>query len=336
MKPSRGVFTVSIDFELFWGTRDHRTLDDYGPRILGGRRATLALLELFTEFGVHATWAVVGLTCFGTAEEARRCAPSMLPEYSSRRLSPYPALERIGDGQKSPEYFFARDLVEKIRDTPGQELASHTFSHYYCLEPGQTLDAFTADLAAMRELGERELGVDLQSLVFPRNQFNESYLEACRAAGIRAFRGNPRSWAYARGAGDQPAPLRRAFRLADSYLNLTGHHGHRLESLRRSAPVDVPASRFLRPWSRRLRLLEPMRVRRICGDLTYCAERGLLYHLWWHPENFGADAEENVAFLRKVLTHFATLRSERGMESRSMAEVRTLLEPAVAGTPAPS
>ena len=331
MVATPSILTVSIDFELFWGTRDHRSLSDYGPNVLGGRRAIPHLLELFEEFGVHATWAVVGFVLFRRKTELEMGLPKVLPEYSTDHLSPYEDLPTIGTPSKPEEYFFAPELVELIRRTPGQEIASHTFSHYYCLEDGQTLRAFEEDLAAMNAVAERALRAAVTSLVFPRNQFNEAYLTACRAAGIRAYRGNPRSWVYEAKSEREETLVRRAVRLADSYVNLTGHHAHRLSELPSEGPVDVPASRFLRPWSRRLRALEPMRLRRIQKDLTYSARNGRLYHLWWHPETFGQETSQNLAFLRRVLEHFSQLRAEYGMESLAMAEVAERLRPAQRG-----
>ena len=40
-----------------------------------------------------------------------------------------------------------------------------------------------ADLAAACNAA-KAIGITLESIVFPRNQFNADYLEACRAAGL--------------------------------------------------------------------------------------------------------------------------------------------------------
>jgi peptidoglycan/xylan/chitin deacetylase (PgdA/CDA1 family) len=326
MPSAPAILTLSLDFELYWGTRDHRALSAYGSRIVGGRSAVPRMLELFEEFGVHATWAIVGFTLFENAADLAKEVPSVLPAYADARLSPYPDIPRIGRDERAPEYFFAPELVSRIRATPFQEIGSHTFSHYYCLEEGQTPEAFAADLDAMRAMARTKLERDIVSLVFPRNQSNDDYLALCRRAGIRAFRGNPRSWVYEPKKGADESLVRRGLRLADSYVNLTGHHGHDLAKLRGADIVDIPASRFLRPYSRRLRALEPLRLRRIERDLTHAAKNGLLYHLWWHPENFGGDTEENLRFLRKILEHFRTLQGRYEMRSHSMGEVAELLQ----------
>ncbi|HEX4336084.1 MAG TPA: polysaccharide deacetylase family protein [Polyangiaceae bacterium] len=313
-----GVFTISLDFELYWGTRDHRSLDDYGANILGGREAIPRILALFEEFEVHATWAVVGSLCFQGPSELAENLPPVLPRYTDRRLEPFDALSHLTERERA--YYFAPELVELVHRTPHQEIGSHTFSHYYCLERGQTAEMFRSDLEAMRKTTQQKLRTEPKSLVFPRNQFTSRYLELCASSGIQAYRGNQHSWVYEPRNGDDESLARRAVRLVDSYVNLTGHHGHELPSLAAGSPIDVRASRFLRPYSRRLRFLEPLRLARIRADLRHAARKGLLYHLWWHPDNFGTRTDENLAFLRRVLECYRTLASERGMKSLNMSE----------------
>jgi hypothetical protein len=85
--------------------------------------------------------------------------------------------------------------------------------------------------------------------------------------------------------------------------------------------IDVRSSRFLRPASRRLRPLEPLRLRRITGGLSRAAKSGTIYHLWWHPHNFGADPGYSLKFLERVLQHFHRLSQTCGMRSSTMLEI---------------
>jgi hypothetical protein len=85
--------------------------------------------------------------------------------------------------------------------------------------------------------------------------------------------------------------------------------------------LNVPASRFLRPYAPRLRHLEGLRLRRIVSDLEYAAREGKLFHLWWHPHNFGVNTDQNLAFLERVLGHFQRLRERHGMESLNMGDL---------------
>jgi len=66
--------------------------------------------------------------------------------------------------------------------------------------------------------------------------------------------------------------------------------------------------------------LQVFQERRIKNDLTYAAQHGLAYHLWWHPHNFGANLEKNLDMLRRILDHFLSLRGQHEMQSKNMAE----------------
>jgi peptidoglycan/xylan/chitin deacetylase (PgdA/CDA1 family) len=315
-----GGLVISLDFELFWGVRDKRALSSYRENLFGVRQAIPAMLQLFSDFGIHATWATVGFLFFETRDQLLDALPSKLPRYTNRALDPYPALEQIGRDETEDPFHFAPSLIDQIASTPHQEIGSHTFSHYYCLEPGQDVDSFTADLRAACLIAKKRR-VTLSSLVFPRNQFNADYLQACASLGFRSFRGNVKSRIYEARGNEDETKLRRAVRLLDAYLPVTGSHGFDAPSVDTFGLCDVRASSFLRPYQRIASRLEPLRLERIVSDLRAAAKSAQLYHLWWHPHNFGRDTTENVAALKTVLSAFSGFRKEFGMQSFSMAGV---------------
>jgi len=115
--------------------------------------------------------------------------------------------------------------------------------------------------------------------------------------------------------------LRRIGRLLDAYINLTGFNCSLVSTLAEHKLINVAASRFLRPYSRRLRFLEPLKILRITDELRNAAKRGAVYHLWWHPHNFGTNLQENLSGLRTVLNTFTQMRTQYGMRSLTMAEI---------------
>ena len=320
-----GALVISLDFEINWGVRDQQTIAQYGAHLLGVRQAIPAMLALFAEFGLHATWATVGLLFFESKEEMLKGLPIVRPAYTDPYLSPYQVLDEVGEDEVRDPYHFGRSLLEIIRATAGQEIASHTFCHYYCLERGQTLDQFRHDMRAAAQVAATA-GVTLQSLVFPRNQYNPEYLVVCRELGITSYRGNEQSWIYRERSEEQQALYKRGARLFDAYLNLSGQHTARWSDMVRSFPYNIPASRFLRPWSGRLKSLESLRLRRILKGMEYAARQGEVFHLWWHPHNFGINLAENMAVLRRIAEHFRSVQARYGMQSLSMAEVATRLD----------
>jgi hypothetical protein len=70
-----------------------------------------------------------------------------------------------------------------------------------------------------------------------------------------------------------------------------------------------------------LSLFEPLKVWRMKRSMTRAARRGEMVHLWWHPHNFGAHTEMNLASLETILKHFVKLKNDFKMESLSMSEL---------------
>ena len=116
------------------GARDKRTTADYGANILGARRAIPALLDLFAARQIRCTWATVGFLFCADKDELMASFPPQLPRYRDRRLSPYDDLADLGRDEESDPYRYGLSLLRQIQSRPGQEIATHTFSHYYCLE----------------------------------------------------------------------------------------------------------------------------------------------------------------------------------------------------------
>jgi peptidoglycan/xylan/chitin deacetylase (PgdA/CDA1 family) len=315
--PEYGAFVISLDFELHWGVRDHATVDGpYRANLLGARVAVEEMLRLFADYGVHGTWAVVGFLFARNRDELRASWPAERPTYLDRSLDPY--VEPVGEGESDDPLHYAPSLIQLIQDSDGQELATHTYSHYYCKAPGQLASAFAADLSSARAIAGRS-GVALRSIVFPRNQHNPSYDEVLCRADIRTYRGYAKTWMYRENGSLQG--FARAARLIDAYVPLNDGSVGWDEIVQPNGLNDVAASMFLRPVRKRASLLSRMRLRRIQRLITRAAQRRRIAHLWWHPHNFGVQTEENVAFLREILETYRKCAKLYGMKSLTMSEV---------------
>ncbi len=327
------IFVVSLDVELKWGVHDSMPCGKYDGNIKGERQATEAILDIFDEFGIHATWAIVGFLFFENKAQLIEHLPAIRPQYSNRVFCPYRLMDGVGLREADDPLHLGVSLVEMIEKRAHQEVATHTFSHYYCLEDGQDAAAFDADMAAAVAAARRH-GLAIDSIVFPRHQVNPAYLAICRRHGIRAFRGTERHWLYTPRKVADETLLRRGLRVFDIWLNISGHHTIVPTAAAPGLPVDVAHSRFLRPYNRRMKLLEPLRLRRIIRGLEQAARRGEMFHLWWHPHNFGVDLKENMQMLRQILEHVRVLQQQSGMQSLNMREVAELCEPVTDVVPA--
>lgn len=311
-----GAFVISLDFELLWGVRDRADRSSYGRNILGGRAAIPRMLALFEHYRIRATWATVGFLFAEDRDALHASLPpeELRPRYANPALSPYPCLDSVGRDERDDPYHYGLSLIRQIAETPGQEIGTHTLSHYYCLEPGQSLAAFEADLKGAIGIAARH-GIRPVSIVFPRNQYAADHLEICRRHGITHWRGNPAGWTYRATPGTGQHLLRRGLRLIDGLTGALGAHSY---PVGRQTDGNVPASRFLRPKSGRLARFHPAHVGVIKRGLRQAARTGRGYHLWWHPHNFGADTDDNLAALKEILVTFAASRDSFGMRSEAM------------------
>ncbi len=319
-EPDFGALVISLDFEIHWGVRDHQSPEGgYRQHLLGVRRAVPRMLDVFERYGVAATWATVGFLFATSRRERESFSPVIRPDYADPALFPYH--EPTGDGEGDDPLHYAPSLIADIAKRPGQEIGTHTFSHYYCLESGQARAAFKADIESAVAIA-RARGLYPRSIVFPRNQVNPDYADVLRACGIICYRGTERGWMYRAVAtsDERRAYILNARRL-DRYLNVSGFNLTAWRDVpQQNGLYNVPASRFLNPWNPRLRHLDPLRLRRIVKSLEVAAMRKQIVHLWWHPHNFAAYTDQNIAFLDRVLEAFARLHASHGMRSLTMTD----------------
>ena len=139
---SKGIFTISLDFELFWGVRDHRTLESYGENIRNVHHVVPRLLKLFSKYNVHCTWATVGFLFFNEKKEMISYLPAERPIYKKKEYDPYPISEQ---NELEKIYHFAPALIEQIKNT-GQELAHIHFLISIHLRKDTTIGQFQSDL----------------------------------------------------------------------------------------------------------------------------------------------------------------------------------------------
>src|SRR6185312_3453264 len=157
---TNGKLVISLDFEIYWGVRDAVKLENYKEHLLGVHQAIPLLLELFKKHNISATFATVGFLFFENKKELCSNLPEKRPQYSDPNLSPYNGhIQLIGNNEKEDPFHFGLSLIEQIVEA-GQEIGCHTFSHYYCLEKGQTKEDFRDDLLFAKKIAGKK-GLEL-------------------------------------------------------------------------------------------------------------------------------------------------------------------------------
>jgi len=331
-----GILTISLDFELHWGGFEKWPLEKHisgresppskpylNQYFLNTRKVIPEMLDLFVKYETHVTWAGVGMLMHEDRVSLEKNFPLVQPSYFHKELSAYHFIDRngIGKSENDDPYHFADSLVKQIVSTPYQELGSHTFSHYYCNEPGQSVEQFRADLQAAQKAASK-YGVTLRSLVFPRNQFNDSYLKICHEEGFLCVRSNPADWFWYIDTRHE-SMWKRLNRGLDAYFPLGNKNTYPLQaiSFRPGFPLSIPASRLLRPYRPQELFLNRFKINRILSEMEAAARAGEVYHLWWHPHNFGHHPEESLLELEKILKGFEYCRTTWNMVGMTMSEL---------------
>jgi peptidoglycan/xylan/chitin deacetylase (PgdA/CDA1 family) len=318
----QGMFVISLDFELHWGSIDKQLLTEEVKKHLQTTKKVLpSILDLFQENQIHATWAVVGMLFNQSAQEWILNKP----KHSTQFYTSFDRHYKIENFKNfilnlDAEYFFAPALISKINQTNGQEIGSHSYGHFCYHELGSNIEEFKQDLIAAKSIASSK-GIELHSLVFPRNQYNKDCLQICNDLEISIVRLNPLSWYW---NGDSRFSIAgKIFRTLDNFNITDTSKVYRLEKILEenpSPPYRLRASRILKPWKKHSFLLNRLKIERIKREMTFAAQSKSYYHLWWHPENFGEHPVECMKELTDIVNHFNTLKNKYGFASFNMKE----------------
>ncbi|WOD43365.1 polysaccharide deacetylase family protein [Hwangdonia lutea] len=319
-----GKFIISLDYELHWGVFDALPLNAYKSNLLNVNDVVTKLLELSDKYGIKLTFATVGLLFAENKAEIEKHMPDSIPLYDNENLNPFKLLGHIGKNESLDTIHYAKSAINKIKSNNNHEIGTHTFGHYNCLAPGQNTVNFNSDLVAAKKIAN-SIGVEIKSIVFPKNQVNKNYLEVCKKNGITSYRGNENHVLYnpnpnLKGLKKHLFIIYRFLRLLDSYINISGFNTYPIQNLKPNdlGLVNLPSSRFLRPYVPRLSILEGFKLRRIKKAMKHAAINNELFHLWWHPHNFGANMDENFKNLELIFQEYTSLNKKFNFQSDTM------------------
>ncbi|MFT4661277.1 MAG: peptidoglycan/xylan/chitin deacetylase (PgdA/CDA1 family) [Patiriisocius sp.] len=316
-----GHLIISIDLELNWGVLDRRDNASYKKQIVNGRNVFMDVLRTFEENKISATVATVGLLFNESKEDILRDIPKSLPSYNVEDATPFKGhLEKIGLNEDDDEIHYGKKIIDELKKYKNIEIGTHTYGHYYCMDEGHDKDSFQADLDLAISKG-KENDIEIKSIVYPRNQINQDYLKTTFDKGVITYRGNEKSWMYSGGLKRKTNVFVRSLRIIDAYLNLSGHHTYSLPKYLEGEMINLPSSRFFRPVRVKQRIASKFKVRRIKNAMSYAAEKNEIFHLWWHPHNFGANEKIMLGELQQIIEHYKFLNSKYGMYSVTMNQL---------------
>ena len=314
-----GKFIISLDFELHWGGAEKWDIVNKKTYFNNTRIIVDQLLKVFEENKLPVTWATVGILFAATKDEFLKYKPEIEPTYINENLNYYSLLknDEVGKDETEDPYHFAATLVRKIKEAPLQELSTHTFAHYYCNEKGQNITQFKADIEAAQKIAHDKYNVRLKSIVLPRNQFNKNYINTLAQAGIKVVRSNPDVWFW-----NKISLISPIFRALDTLFKISKSLSYKESDLTyQDTVLLLPASRFLRPYARKERLIQKLKTSRIKREMKHAAKNNRVYHLWWHPHNFGYFPKENMKQLLELIEYYNYLKQKYNFQACSMIEM---------------
>jgi hypothetical protein len=323
----KGVFTISLDFELLWGSFDsgkHRKFMSHFARNGGAFETTRAivdrLLALFQKYDIRVTWATLGHLFLDHCEALDGVKhPDMPRARHSWFAEDWYTYDPCKDFRAEP-LWYGRDLIEKILAAePRHEVGSHSFSHVIFSDSGCTPEVAEAEISKCVELA-RSFNLKLESFVFPRNQLG--HLDLLRKYGFIVTRGRMPFW-FTR---FQSRTLRRAGHMFDDLLAIPPNCG--LPEKSPSGVWVVPVSMFLQSMEGTRRLIPVRsRIKKGITGIERAIRDKSLFHLSFHPtENLCFHTDLMFRALEDVVAHAARRRDEGLLQVMTMSDIGEFCE----------
>ncbi len=302
-----GNLVISLDFEKMWGIHDGNNWDNSINYIENVNIIVPKILSLFKKYNISATWATVGILFLSNKDELINITKNVeKPTYENQSFSAYTHFCCIKNDDKVS---FAPELIKNIMQTPNQEIASHTFSHYYCKEAGQTIDQFNDDLKLSIKVSKQN-NVNVKTLVFPKNQYDNKCLEIAKNNGIKAFRGLEENWINK----IKNKKIRRFMLFVSTYLPIVRGECYNVNKIKKEELYNIKSSFFFRAATKN-KLLELLKLKRVKKLMKRAAKKRLVCHIWFHPHNLSKNIELGLRQLENILKYYTKLSIKYNFKS---------------------
>ncbi len=280
-------FVISLDTELAWGRINDPELPFYLDQCLQASDIIKELLELFDGFEIPATWALVGRMF---DEKGLEYALSeFYPDIDLKELT----ADNVMHNNSNSAIRF-NDVVDLIKRTTAEhEIASHSYNHVLF----DTLERDDAKLAIqdieMQKEAFKNVNVKPETIVFPQDKIG--CLDAFNQAGYKYFRGKLKEQKMDNGVVNKVnRQLAHVFPLRPECV-LPQQHSSGLYELKTSLLYRIPSRGIKRYTS-----MQVLTNRAIIG-IYHAVESGMIFHLYFHPFNFGYRRKEHMRGLKRIL-----------------------------------
>jgi hypothetical protein len=277
----KAYFIFSLDTELAWGYFDCFQPTMFSTDGQRERRSIRRLLDIFAEYQITATWAVVGYlfqdrfkeTVFSSILKNNNISPDFEKLYKN----------------SSPLLYGADVIHEIVTNRLKHEIAFHGYTHRIFDESLMAPSEAKFEIEKWLQAAHH-LKVNPESVVFPRNQIG--HLELFKKNRFICYRGvelMPAVYSY---------PLiGRLFRYLYDLISALSEPVVYDAIIDSTGLVNLPSSRWLFGFSRRLdKILDSMhlsklRFKRILAGIKRAIDEKKIIHLWAHPYEFQTMAD---------------------------------------------
>ena len=288
MDDDTGVFTISLDTELAWGSFDKGTIGKYEEAYRNTPEVIDRLCKLFDKYEIPATWAIVSHLledCDG--DHSDRTSPDF--EWVDDWFDELPCATGLDE-----DLWYAPWLIDRLQACETeQEIGLHGSTHMQLGADGCSRQHAEEEIGAAVET-LRAHGVQPKSFVFPRNDIG--HVDVLREHGIEAYRGVDARWYEQAAVPDAAKP---PLRFADESVRWTPPV---VEPVERDGIIEIPGSQLFHPshggWQ-----YTPGKssVARAKKGLRRAAETGGMFHLWFHPFNLAHNLEKDISRFGSIL-----------------------------------
>lgn len=317
MKLEKGIFTISLDFELIWGTLDLFGTERFEKACEIERTEVIdRLLELFNEFEISATWCTLGHlfleNCQANGQNKKH--PEIVQPRHRWHQDDWFAHDPCDNEAASP-LFYGKSLVEKIINSPvKQEIGSHGFSHVIFGDEGCSTETARSEIAECVRLA-KDFGLNLSSFAFPRDRVG--HLPVLKEYGFNCYRGQIPKWYE---EGESRNPLKRLAHFTD--VLLAAAPPTVLPSYTKDGLWNIPGSMIYFPMHGVRRYIPmSLRVKRAVKGLNEAVAEKRIFHLWFHPTNMAYEPDKMFDGLRQIIQIADELRRQGDLEILPMSKI---------------
>ncbi|HHY82868.1 MAG TPA: polysaccharide deacetylase family protein [Clostridiales bacterium] len=296
MQQEKGVFVLSLDTELAWGSFDLELYEKLKNDFENTRYCIARLIELLCKYKIKATFALVGHLMLDRCSEKNgiRHKEIIRPKFSWYNKDWF-SEDPSSSIQEAP-HWYGTDILMQIREAqPKHEIACHSFCHIIYGDPGCSEECAESDIAAAVETAKIH-GINLTTFIFPRN--SEGHKALLKKYGFIAYRGNGNEW-YSTFKNNK---LKKICHFVDEMLSISPKTS-KLQADEYGLYNTTGNMLYLSRQGIRKIIPISSRIRKAKKGIRRAIERGEVFHMWFHPFNLASDPEGLLKGLEKIFAY---------------------------------